>query len=129
MIKEAHISEVFWIYIQKKKYFYLTVLVLRGSKNFLLQDDRITLNKILYGIKKIEKKYKKATIITLNFSMTEYEKIKNANRISTATQDLLHVMNKFGKQHNLKNEVTVHFFDDQLQKTETDTCGIFQLYF
>ena len=57
--------------------------------------------------------------------MTEYEKIKNANRLSTAT----HVMNKFGKQHNLKNEVTVHFFDDQLQKTETDTCGIFQLYF
>ena len=46
--------------------------------------------------------------------MTEYEKIKNANRLSTATQDLLHVMNKFGKQHNLKNEVTVHFFDDQL---------------
>ena len=23
----------------------------------------------------------------------------------------------------------VHFVDDQLQKTETDTCGIFQLYF
>ena len=33
------------------------------------------------------------------------------------------------KKHNLKNEVTVHFVDDQLQKTETDTCGIFQLYF
>ena len=29
----------------------------------------------------------------------------------------------------MKNEVTVHFVDDQLQKTETDTCGIFQLYF
>ena len=23
----------------------------------------------------------------------------------------------------------VHFVDNQLQKTETDTCGIFQLYF
>ena len=29
----------------------------------------------------------------------------------------------------MKNEVTVHFVDDQIQKTETDTCGIFQLYF
>ena len=38
-------------------------------------------------------------------------------------------MKKFGKKHNLKNEVTVHFVDNQLQKTETDTCGIFQLYF
>ena len=113
----------------KKEIFLFDSFGFEGFKEFLLQDDRITLNKILYGIKKIEKKYKKATIITLNFSMTEYEKIKNANRLSTATQDLLHVMNKFGKQHNLKNEVTVHFFDDQLQKTETNTCGIFQLYF
>ena len=23
----------------------------------------------------------------------------------------------------------MHFVDDQIQKTETDTCGIFQLYF
>ena len=61
--------------------------------------------------------------------MNEYEKIKNANRLSTTTQDLLHLMNGFGKKHNLKNVVTVHFVDDQLQKTETDTCGIFQLYF
>ena len=32
--KKAHIGGVFWIYIQKKKSFYLAVLVLRGSKNF-----------------------------------------------------------------------------------------------
>ena len=31
--KKAHNGGVFWIYIQKKKSFYLTVLVLRGSKN------------------------------------------------------------------------------------------------
>ena len=37
-------------------------------------------------------------------------------------------MNEFGKKHNLKNEVTMRFVDDQLQKTETDNCGIFQLY-
>ena len=38
-------------------------------------------------------------------------------------------MKKIRKKHNLKSEVTVHFVDNQLQKTETDTCGIFQLYF
>ena len=41
---------------------------------FLLQDDRKTLNKILFGIKKIEKKDEKVNIITLTFSMNEYEK-------------------------------------------------------
>ena len=47
-------------------------------KEFILQDYRKTLNKILYGIKRIEEKDNKVTIITLTFSMNEYEKIKNA---------------------------------------------------
>ena len=38
-------------------------------------------------------------------------------------------MYEFGKLHNIENEVTVFSLDDQLQKIETDTCGIFQLYF
>ena len=80
-------------------------------------------------LKKLKKKDKKVTIITLNFSIIKYEKIKNANRLSITTQDLLHLMNEFGKKHNLINVVTVHFVHDQLQKTETDICGIFQLYF
>ena len=59
--------------------------------------------------------------------MNEYEKIKNANRLSTTTQDLLHLMNEFRKKHNLKNEVMVHFVDNQLQQKQT--LRIFQLYF
>ena len=42
---------------------------------------------------------------------------------------MLHLINEFGKLHNLEKEVIVHFVDDQLQKIEADTCGIFQLYF
>ena len=61
--------------------------------------------------------------------MEEYKKIKTVNRLSETTQDILHLINEFGKLHNLKEEVRVHFVDDQLQKTETDTCGVFQLYF
>ena len=40
-----------------------------------------------------------------------------------------YLINEFGKKHNLKEDVRVHFVEDQLQKTETNTCGIFQLYF
>ena len=86
------------------------------------------LNKILYGIKK-KKKNKKVTIITLTFSIIKYEKTKNANRLSITTKDLLHLMNESGEKHNLKNEVTVHFVDDQLQKTESDTCEYFNFIF
>ena len=61
--------------------------------------------------------------------MQEYEKIKDLKQLRTTTQDLLHLMYEFGKLHNIENEVTIFSLDDQLQKIETDTCGIFQLYF
>ena len=68
-------------------------------------------------------------MVTLKFSMREYEQMRNGHRLTTATQDLLHLMYEFGKLHKINNVVTVHLVDDQLQKIETDTCGIFQLYF
>ena len=61
--------------------------------------------------------------------MQEYEKMKNVNRLSETMQNILNLINEFSKKHNLKEEVRVHFIDDQLQKTETNTCGVFQLYF
>ena len=61
--------------------------------------------------------------------MREYEKVRNGHRLTTTTQDLLHLMHEFGKLHKINNVVAVHLVDDRLQKLETDTCGIFQLYF
>ena len=79
--------------------------------------------------KKLNKKDSKITVITLTFSMEEGKNIKTVNRLSETTQDILHLINEFGKLHNLKEEVRVRFVDDQLQKTETNTCRVFQLYF
>ena len=61
--------------------------------------------------------------------MREYEKIRNGHRFTTTTQDLLHLMYELGKLRKINDVVIVHLVDDQLQKIETDTCGIFQLYF
>ena len=61
--------------------------------------------------------------------MSEYEKIKTGHRLRETTQDLLHLMYEYGKLHNIKDVVTIHAVDDQLQEITSDTCGIFQLYF
>ena len=61
--------------------------------------------------------------------MIEYEKIGNGHRLTPTAQDLLHLMNEFGKLHKIKDIVKAHLVDDQLQKIETDTCGMLQLYF
>ena len=61
--------------------------------------------------------------------MKEYEKIKNEHRLRPTTQDLLHLIYECDRLHKIQDLVTVHTLDDQLQKLETDMCGIFQLYF
>ena len=115
----------------KKEIFLFDSFGFDGFKDFFLQDVKKTLNKIIYRIKKFEaaKKDSKITVITLTFSMEEYKKLKTLNRLSETTQDILHFMNKFGKLYNLKEVVREHFADDQLQKTETDTCGVFKFIF
>ena len=75
-----------------------------------------TLNKIPYEIKNIEKKDSKITVITLNFSMEEYKKRKAVNRLSETMQDMLHLINEFGKLHNLKEEVRVYFVEISFKK-------------
>ena len=83
----------------------------------------------LYGIEKFNKRDNKITLITLKFSMQEYEKKNNMNRINETTTDLLHLMNKYRIKHKLKNEVIVHLVHDQLQMIKRDTCGMYQIYF
>ena len=62
--------------------------------------------------------------------MPEYEKIKNKNKLSESTIDLLYLMNKYKKKkHDLKDEIIIDLVDNQLQMIEKDTCGMYQIYF
>ena len=113
----------------KKEIFLFHSFDFEGFKEFILQDDKKVLNKILYGIEKFNKKDNKITLITIKICMKEYEKIKNMKRLSEPTIDLLHLMNEYEKKHRLKNEVIVHLVDDQLQTIKRNTCGMYQIYF
>lgn len=54
---------------------------------------------------------------------------KDLSDLSIAAINLFHLINEFGKLNNIQDEVMVYLVDKQLQETETDTCGIFSLYF
>ena len=113
----------------RKEIFLFDSFGFTGFTKFVIDNDINILNKILFGIQKLKKKDNKVTIVTLKFSMSEYEKIKTGHRLRPTTQDLLHLIYEYGNLHNVKDTVKIHSVDDQLQKIETDTCGIFQLYF
>ena len=114
---------------QKKDIFLFDSFGFEGLKKFIIDNDKKLINRVLFNLNKFGKNDRKITLISLTFSMKEYEKIKDVKELRTTTQDLLHLMYEFGKLHNIKNEINVFSLDDQLQKIETDTCGIFQLYF
>ena len=99
-----------------------------GFKGFFIQDDQKIINKILYGVEKFDKKHNKITLVTLRFSNLEYKKLKNFDKFSKATVDLLHLINKYGKKPRLRNEVIVHLVNDQLQMIEKDKYGMYQIY-
>ena len=113
----------------KKEIFLFDSFGFEGLKKFIIDNDKKLLNKVLFNLNKFEKSDRKITLISIRFSMQEYEKIKDTKQLKTTTQDLLHLMYEFGKLHNIEDEITVFSLDDQLQKIETDTCGIFQIYF
>ena len=113
----------------RKEIFLFDSFGFTGFQKFVIDNDRNILNKILFGIQKFQKKDQKITLISLKFSMSEYEKIKTGHRLRETTQDLLHLMYEYGKLHNIRDSVTIHAVDDQLQEIYSDTCGIFQLYF
>ena len=113
----------------RKEIFLFDSYGFEGFSKFIIDNDIKTLNKILFGIKKFKREDKKITLITLQFSMREYEKIKTGHQLRETTQDLLHLMYEYGKLHKINDNVTIHAVDDQLQEIYTDTCGMFQLYF
>ena len=113
----------------KKDIFLFDSFGFNGFKKFIIDNDEKLLNKILFNIKTFGKNDRKVTLISLTFSMVQYQKMKGLSELRTTTQDLLHLMYEIGKLHDVKDEINVFTVDDQLQKTETDTCGIFQLYF
>ena len=63
--------------------------------------------------------------------MSESEELKKrlSNILSTNAIDLFHALNEFGKKHDIKDEVTIHLLDDQIQMIEKETCRMFQIYF
>ena len=75
----------------------------------------------------MNKKDSAINLTHVDFVPPAYEKI-NKNKLTTTAQDFFHTLNEFSKVHKLK-KVDVYMVDDVLQQLDTDTCGIFQLYF
>ena len=97
-------------------------------KEFIIQDDKDIINKIMYDLKKFNRVDKKITPISVKFSMREYKKItkkKFLNELPTIPIDLFHAINEFQKKTKSMTNIIIHLVDDQLLMTEKDTCCMY----
>ena len=63
----------------------------------------------------------------MQFDLANYEQTGKLKLTKTA-QDFFHTLYEFGRIHNRQTK-NVFMVDDCLQDLQSDTCGIFQLYF
>ena len=85
----------------------------------------------MFGLEKFVQGGNNLALVETKFSRTEYKNIakKELGKLSTTARDLFHFVNEFGKLYNVVDDISIYFLDDQTQRSETNTCGIFQLYF
>ena len=70
----------------------------KGFKELIIQSDQKIINKIFYGVEKFYKNDIKIILVSLRCSILEYKKLKNFDKLSKTTVDLLHLINKYGKK-------------------------------
>ena len=86
----------------KKEIFTVDSFGFEGFKKFVIQDDQKIINKIFYGVEKFDQKDIKITLVTLRFSIPEYKKFKNFDKLSKTTVELLHLINEYGEKTALE---------------------------
>ena len=99
-------------------------------KFFIILDELQIIDKVLYGIDHFNKRKSKINLMTVQFSLLNYGKLKESElkSLTTTAQDLLHLLAEF-EYNNVKDEMKLVLTYDELQRINTDTCGKFQLYF
>ena len=65
----------------KKEIFLFDSFGFEGFKKFIIDNDKSVLNKVLFGLNKFEKSDRKIKLISVKFSMSEYEKIKDTKQL------------------------------------------------
>ena len=89
------------------------------------QDDGSVINKILYDTKKFNKKDNIVTLVTVTFSRKNYEKLSQNEFLKFSSMTATYfTFNEFAELTRIKDEVILHFVDDQLQSKTSDTWDI-----
>ena len=114
---------------KKELFFYL--FGVDRLKNFIITDNKKTVQKILSGIEKMTQKDNKITLVKIKFSIKACKNLSNkeVENLSHNAWDFFHFIQSFGGFSKVKDFLDIWMVDNPLQMTQIVTCSLFQLYF
>ena len=111
--------------------FFFNCFGLEGLKQFFIQDDKRTIDKILVGIDKMDKSDQKITLYKIKFNLGACKRLSTneINSLSDTGRDFFYFIQAFGIKLKLKSFVNIWVVEDRIQDLNWSTCKIFQLHF
>ena len=102
-----------------------------GLKNFIIQDDKKVIQKILFGTEQLPRTDNKITLVNVKFSLNACKNLtKNEpDNLSDKARDFFYFIRSFGNKLKLRDFVNLWVVEDCIQDLNTVTCDIFQIYF
>ena len=115
----------------KADIFFFDSFGLDGLKHFIIQDDRNVIEKILFGTEKMTRTDSKITLFNIRFNLNAYKNlsVEVLDALSDTASNFFLFIQAFGNKLKLHNFVNIWMVEDRVQKLDSVTCGIFQLYF
>ena len=98
-------------------------------KNFIIQDDKKVIKKILFGADQVKRIDDKITLVNTKFNLNACKNLSKKERdaLSDATTNCFHFFQAFGNK--LKLLVNIWMVEDRVPDLDSVMCGIFQIYF
>ena len=117
--------------MNQKPIFFFDSFGLDGLKDFIVQDDKKILEKVLFGTEKMTRTGNKITLCKIQFNLNASENLSKTelDSLSDTSVNFFHFIQAFGNKLKLRNFVNIWMVEDRVQDLNSITCGIFQLYF
>ena len=120
------------LYIEPRNdIFFFDSFGLEGLKHFVIQDDKPIVDKILIGVKQMNRSDQKITLwkIKFNLGACKDSTKKEVDSLSDAARNFFYFIQAFGLKLKLRSLVNIWMVEDRMQDLDSATCGIFHIYF